>query len=67
MKKWALAILVYGLAACAASAHRHAVVAQAPLPAKHGKLQVIGTHLCDQNGKPVALLQGKTALVEGRR
>jgi len=26
-----------------------------PLPAKYGRLQVIGTHLCDSSGKPVQL------------
>jgi endoglucanase len=25
------------------------------VPVKHGKLQVVGTHLCDSSGKPVQL------------
>jgi endoglucanase len=28
---------------------------QAPLPTRYGKLQVVGTHLCDSAGKPVQL------------
>lgn len=32
-----------------------ATIAQAPLPAKYGKLQVTGTHLCDSHGNPVQL------------
>jgi endoglucanase len=45
------------LAACATTARAPSPVASAPapLPAKYGKLQVIGTHLCDGGGKPVQL------------
>jgi len=59
MKRSTFAILVLGpaLLGCASSARgpAPATVAQAPLPAKFGKLQVVGTHLCDSSGKPVQL------------
>jgi endoglucanase len=59
MKRLTFAILICGLAllGCASSARGPvpATVAQAPLPAKYGKLQVVGTHLCDSSGKPVQL------------
>jgi endoglucanase len=59
MKRAILVILACGLflLGCATTAHRPlpATAAQAALPVKHGKLQVIGTHLCDSSGKPVQL------------
>jgi endoglucanase len=59
MKRSTFAILLCGLSllgcASAARAPARATVAQAPVPAKYGKLQVLGTHLCDSNGKPVQL------------
>lgn len=51
-----LAACLAGLAACgAASGRASPSLAQAPVPVKHGRLQVIGTHLCDASGKPVQL------------
>jgi endoglucanase len=59
MKRAILVILACGLflLGCATTAHRPlpATAAQAALPVKHGKLQVIGTHLCDSSGRPVQL------------
>ena len=59
MRRLTFAILACGLAllGCASTARGPvpATVAQASLPAKYGKLQVVGTHLCDSSGKPVQL------------
>jgi endoglucanase len=59
MKRSTFAIPLCGLSllGCASAAHApvRTTVAQAPVPAKYGKLQVVGTHLCDSGGKPVQL------------
>lgn len=59
MRRLNFVILVCGLAllGCASTARGPvpAAVVQAPLPARYGKLQVVGTHLCDSSGKPVQL------------
>lgn len=52
-----IGLWVLTLQGCANTAPlpRAAAVEQAPLPVKHGKLQVVGTHLCDSSGRPVQL------------
>lgn len=55
-----LTVSASGLFACAATSHGSVLAnpapsPQPPLPAKYGKLQVIGTHLCGADGQPVQL------------
>ena len=50
-------ILLLELCTCASASRPKPAkpTVQANLPARYGKLQVVGTHLCDSNGKPVQL------------
>jgi len=50
----ACGLAVFGCALSSRSSGPGAV-AQAPLPARYGKLQVTGTHLCDSHGDPIQL------------
>jgi endoglucanase len=54
MLKFVVALMLV-LPGCGARPLRSTQLAQEAIPPKYGKLQVIGTHLCDSAGKPVQL------------